>query len=99
MTIQQVIILILLGAAFFLGWDWKGNSDQLAQQAAKLAAQKKAHDADVEWNVKVQTLSKHGIELNRKLEGAVAKPIYTSCNLTPDVVRLLDSYRTTGGSK
>lgn len=99
MTIQQVIILILLGAAFFLGWHCKGSSDQLTQQAVILSGQKKAQKVDAEWNVKVQTLSKHGIELNRKLESAVAKPIYTSCNLTPDVVRLLDSYRTTGGSK
>lgn len=91
---QDITIIVFLGIVFYLGWHCRASADLLKQQQIELKAQKKAQAVDTEWNTKVQTLSKHGIELNHKLENAVAKPIYISCNLTPDVVRLLDSYGT-----
>lgn len=84
-------IAFLVIFIFGLGWHYKSVVDLDRQERALLKAQKQYNKASSEYEIKVQTLSKHAVDLNHELEQALVKDTdYSTCVLSPDGVSILN---------
>lgn len=91
-NLRPIALLLLVGAIFCLGWHFKGSLDDAEKNKALVAEHEKEREISQEYEVKVQTLSKHGVELDIALEAALEKdPNITDCELSDDELRVINS--------